>query len=380
MKQHQVSDAEKQKRLKEAEEELKKQSAAASEESKRAQEKLKDTKRAFEDFSTSKGNDEMNLKDVFKNINFKEYTSEASKIINEAKTGASKRVSSILELRKQLFKQEKKEEVAKEVEKEMHKDEIKDAKAQKSDSKVDDNTDKASSTATQTSEGKSDPEAQTSEEKSEAKVKKDGTIKRIKMKFSGTAETINTKAPFIYKTGVWVKDLWQETFPSDDGKVKGRIQKRKELEQMQESIPDWKRTAVTIVDEEETSAKEDGYLKRLLKKAGSKVSDSSIGKKVLESEEYKEFKKKYREVKQEASEFKEDFKDEVETTQNPLVGSARTIGDYVFKETDMSMAIAKMNAVDPEFDVLDLTYEIEEIFTDMFNSYLEGDLEYLQKF
>ena len=394
MKQHQVSEAEKEKRQQEAEEELKKQSEAASQESERAQQKLKDTKKAFDTFSTSQGTDEMNIKDVFKNINLKEYTSEASKILNEATSGASKRVSSILEMRKKLFKQEKKEEVQKVVEEEIDKTQAEAQKVDSKEEKVAPEVDQAKDKATAEAEGaeeRSEPEAQTSAEE-KPKVKKDGAVKKLKSTLSSTAETINTKAPFLYKTGVWMKDLWKETFPSDDGKVKGRIQKRREMaqmqqkyseeeiEQMQESIPDWKRTAVTVMDEEATSTKEDGYLKRLFKKAGSKVSDTSIGKKVLESEEYKEFKKKYREVKLEASEFKEDFKDEVETTQNPVVGSARTVGDYVFRETDLSMAIGKMTAVDPEFDVLDLTYEVEEIFVDMFNSYLEGDLEYLEKF
>jgi len=101
--------------------------------------------------------------------------------------------------------------------------------------------------------------------------------------------------------------------------------------------------------------------------------------KIIESEEYKDFKKKYREIKIEAKDLKEDFKDEVETTQNPVVGTVRTVGDYLFQETTLCQAITKMKEFDPEFDIMDLHYEIEEVFIDLFDNFLKGDLEYLQK-
>ena len=121
-------------------------------------------------------------------------------------------------------------------------------------------------------------------------------------------------------------------------------------------------------------------MKRLYRKAGSKISETSIAKKVLDSEEYKNLKKSYRQVKEEASGFKEDLKEEVETAQNPVVGSARSLGGYVFKESPLSQATAKMKEYDHEFDIHDLHPEIEEIFTDLYDSFLEGDLEYIEKF
>lgn len=153
-----------------------------------------------------------------------------------------------------------------------------------------------------------------------------------------------------------------------------------EIAEMQEEIPEWKRTAVQVVDESQQEDQKAGYLKKLFKKVGSKVSDSTVGKKVFESEEYKELMKKYKEVKVEAAEFKEDFKDEVETTQNPIVGGVRGIGDKFLGESPQSQAVAKMRMYDPEFDILELNYEVEEIFEDMFNNFLEGNLEYLEKF
>lgn len=376
MKQHKVSETEKEKRIREANEELDQVSQKAKKETEQAQQKLKDTKKAFEDFSKTKGAEEMNLKDVFKNINLKDHLNEASNMFKSATSGATKRASSILELRKQLFKKEKNEEVEKVV-----KEEIK--KTIEHDKEQD----------TKQEEGKDNSAgAKPEEEPQAAKEPKVSSLNKLKTKISSTTETINQKVPFLYKTGVYMKDLWQETFPKDVSNVKTRLEKRKEIAKvqaqyteeeilkMQEDIPEWKRTAVTFVDDEVVEEKQTGVIKKLYKKASATVSESSIGKKVLESEEYKEFKKKYRTVKQEAVELREDFKDEVETTQNPVVGTARTVSDYLFKETDLSKAIGKMKAYDHEFDILDLHYEIEEIFTDFFNGFLEGNLEYLQKF
>ena len=39
-----------------------------------------------------------------------------------------------------------------------------------------------------------------------------------------------------------------------------------------------------------------------------------------------------------------------------------------------------MKAFDPEFELSDLYHETEEIFTEFYNAFLDGDLEYLEKF
>lgn len=374
IKQTQTSEAEEKSRSEEVEKEIEEKSKKEAEDTETAKQKLKETKQNFEDFSGSKQKEDMSVKDVFKNINFKEHLDEASSVFNNIKSGASKRVGSILEKRKQLFSKTKSEEVEKAVKEELNK-----AKEEKPEETTD--------------QIKEKPEAKVDKEEAEADKKpKVSRMVKLKTKISSTTGAINDKAPFVYKTGVYFKDLWQETFPNDDKKVKSRMQKRKEMAQLQkkyseeeidafqEEIPEWKRTAISVVDEEQQTEKEAGVVKRLFKKVSSKVSDSSIGQKVLSSEEYKDFMKNYREIKVEAKEFKEDFKDEVETTQNPVVGGIRGMSDKVLGETTLSQAIRKMRRYDPEFEILDLNYEIEEIFVDMFDNYLEGELEYLEKF
>jgi len=370
MKNTQTSEAEEKYRLREAEKEKEKLSRKAAIEAEKVKQKLKDTKKNFEDFSASKQQEDISMKDVFKNINFKEHLDGASSVFSNIKSGASKRVGSILEKRKQLFSKAKTEEVEKAVKEELDKD-------KKVNEGFKESTDKVSEEKVETEEPK------------EPKI---STMSKIKTRISSTTGAINKKAPFVYKTGVYFKDLWQETFPNDDGKVKSRMQKRKEMAQLQkkysekeidafqEEIPEWKRTAVTIVDESKLEDRKSGTIKKLLKKVGSKVSDTSIGQKVLKSEEYKEFMKNYRKIKVEAAEFKEDFKDEVETTQNPVVGGIRGLGDKILGESALSQAIGKMRLYDPEFEILDLNFEVEEIFVDMFNKFLEGELEYLEKF
>lgn len=382
MSQTKTTAEEEQQRMKEAERDQQEMERKAETESKRAKEKLEETKETFKDFSNTKQQEEMSVKDVFKNINFKEHLDEASNMFSSIKSGASKKVGGILEKRKQLFAKAKseavEEKVKEELDKSAQKDSAKEEKTDEASEKADEATDKATE--------------ETPEKEEAAKEPKESVVSKLKTRVGSTTEKINEKAPFLYKTGVFMKDLWQETFPNDDGKVKSRMRKRKEIAQiqkkyseeeieaMQEEIPDWKRTAVTMVDESQQEEQKSGYIKKLFKKVGSKVSDSSVGKKVFQSEEYKELMKKYKDIKVETEEFKEDFKDEVETTQNPVVGGIRGISDKFLSETPQSQAVAKMRMFDPEFDILELNYEVEEIFEDMFNSFLEGDLEYLQKF
>lgn len=389
MKQHQdnITSEEKQKRAEAAKEEIEEQSRKAQEESKQAEQKLKDTKKAFEDFSAGKGEEELKL-------NFKAYKDEAFSMFKEVGQGATKRVSSILEMRKALFKKEKKEEVEKAINEEKQKvaqaakDQTTEATDQTKEAKsgVEEGKDKTTE-AEQTSE-----EQKAEEAEKEPEEDKPGKFAILRSKVTATRDRVGEKFPFVQKTGTFIKDIWQETFPSDDKNVKKRIEKRREiakmqkqyteeeLDEMQEQIPEWKRTAVTTVDEDKVQGENSGLFKKFYKKVGTKISDTSIAKKIVESEEYKEFKKKYRDVKTEASTFKEDLKDEVESSHNPVVGSARSMGDYIFRDTSMGQAIGKMKEYDPEFDVMDLHYEVEEIFTDLFDNYLEGDLEYLEKF
>lgn len=108
-----ISDEEAAQRRRDAEREMQELSKKAQAESTQAKQKLHDTQQTFSEFTEKKTQDEMNIKDLFKNINLKDHINEASNMFKGVQQGAKKRVGGILEIRKQLFNKEKKEEIEK---------------------------------------------------------------------------------------------------------------------------------------------------------------------------------------------------------------------------------------------------------------------------
>lgn len=77
---------------------------------------------------------------------------------------------------------------------------------------------------------------------------------------------------------------------------------------------------------------------------------------------------------------KEKLWDDIETTENRAVSMTRDVGNLIFSESTTAQATWLMKAYDPDFDLMDLYNESTEIFVDMYNAYLWGDLPYLEKF
>ena len=48
-------------------------------------------------------------------------------------------------------------------------------------------------------------------------------------------------------------------------------------------------------------------------------------------------------------------------------------------ESSCARAVKDMQTYDPEFDLLELTYEVQEIFNEFFCNYLAGNVEDLEK-
>ena len=48
-------------------------------------------------------------------------------------------------------------------------------------------------------------------------------------------------------------------------------------------------------------------------------------------------------------------------------------------ESSVAKAVKEMKKYDPEFDLLELAFEAEEVFKEFFCNFLEGNLEYLEK-
>lgn len=48
-------------------------------------------------------------------------------------------------------------------------------------------------------------------------------------------------------------------------------------------------------------------------------------------------------------------------------------------ESNCARAIKEMKKYDPDFDIIELHHEFQEIFKEFFCNFLEGNLDYLQK-
>lgn len=120
-------------------------------------------------------------------------------------------------------------------------------------------------------------------------------------------------------------DLWDETFPNnakeaqkkiDARKAKARVAKEheakikdmteEELAELEESIPEWKRSAIVVTEKEEV--KKRGFLGRMKDSVKDKVTSSDRWKDIEQSEEYEKIQK----LRKEVQEFKGDVKEQAE--------------------------------------------------------------------
>lgn len=94
-----------------------------------------------------------------------------------------------------------------------------------------------------------------------------------------------------------------ETFPSDKDRVSKRRKTRQklaklekeytpeEVAKMQEEIPEWKRTAVQTLTEEEIEQRELGAFSKLYRKGKNRISSTQFVQSISQTEEYKEYRK-----------------------------------------------------------------------------------------
>ena len=116
-------------------------------------------------------------------------------------------------------------------------------------------------------------------------------------------------------------------------------------------------------------------LKRFSQGVKSKIGKTTAAQTFMESDQYKNIQVK----RSEFQEFKSNLKEELDNTQNPVLRSTRELTDVVFRESNCAHAIKEMKKFDPDFDVLELAFEAEEVFKEFFCNFLEGNLDYLTK-
>lgn len=147
-----------------------------------------------------------------------------------------------------------------------------------------------------------------------------------------------------------------------------------EIEEMEKSIPEWKRNALATTDAEIVEEKLSMY-QRMKQKARSKFDQTEFADQYYQSEEYQ----KLQETRQHYSEFRETLKDEVEMSQDPKVQAAAQAVDYAYIESSCAKAIKSMELYDPDFDLHELEKEAGEIFREFYCNFLAGNLEFLGK-
>lgn len=149
-----------------------------------------------------------------------------------------------------------------------------------------------------------------------------------------------------------------------------------ELEEYEKSIPEWKRGALTITDDpnDQPGPDEEGVFRKLKNKVKDKVVSTKFVQDIKESE-----KERIDFVRKEYSEFRSELKEQIETSQSPVVQGGVMVAEKLKADTAWAKAVQEMLRYDPEFNIEDLTFEAKEIFMEYYCNYLSGNVEYLKK-
>jgi hypothetical protein len=73
------------------------------------------------------------------------------------------------------------------------------------------------------------------------------------------------------------------------------------------------------------------------------------------------------------------LKEQIDNTQNPLIRGAAGAKDAIFAESACARAVKEMQKTDPNFEIEDLAFEVEEIFKEFYCNVLSGNVEYIEK-
>ena len=321
----------------------------------------------------------MTLQDLFKEYYSKAKSVDAKDYVNSAKTSLNS-FSSLLEKRRQ--KAQKKDEPSTS---QKPAEEVKQEDAAKQEFSQTATPQEGEAPKEQAKEQQAEGATAEEEAKKEEKVR---WAKKVKQSFESKTQVIGEKYPKAASAVNYLKVVWSEAFPNEQGNALSKMEKRKEqarlqkeyeenkeyIDNIQEQIPDWKKGAVVVSDKQAEEEKA-GLLKKLGQGVKSKISSTEAGKQFMESEQYK----KIEQLRSEMKEFKTNLKEEIDNTQNPVIRTTRDVTDMVLTESNHARAVKEMLAYDPEFDLGLLQFEMEEIFKEFYCNFLEGNLPYLEK-
>jgi hypothetical protein len=152
-----------------------------------------------------------------------------------------------------------------------------------------------------------------------SRAQTDTVFDKYEAKKEAFEENLETKNPKLFGYYSKLKDVWAETFPDPDKKMAERMKARKkaakqqreleekqekmtpeEIEEMEKSIPEWKRNALVMTGEEVKEEK-----KGVFSKIKGKLSSTEAAKNFQQSEEYEKLKEARSDFRDTMDKFKE---------------------------------------------------------------------------
>ena len=148
-------------------------------------------------------------------------------------------------------------------------------------------------------------------------------------------ERLKSASPTVSKCLEFGIYAWNLTFPKERyhdkfEKVKQRAREAKKAEtiilteedmlKMQDEIPEWKRTALILKEEQ---AARESLKAKVANRFKNKFNETKFAHDIYKSDSFKEFQT----FKKEMHQFKEDLKDHIENSPNPVVQTS--LGIYV---------------------------------------------------
>jgi len=219
---------------------------------------------------------------------------------------------------------------------------------------------------------------ETAEEKEEGKKEK---TEEKKAKAEGTSEVSSFQK--IYKGFL---NVWKQTFPGEENMdllfekrrqeaqlLKSKIKEptEEEIEQMEAAIPEWKRGAVVLVQDDSSQN---------IKTSIFDLAKVNLTRHVKNLKIYKDAQKSFE--NSEMSLLMEDLKtsynnvrDNIKESQNPFLVVTRDLTDRVSFKSSSAQATSIMRKFDPNFDLILFEKEVNGIFSQLMTAFINDNLE-----
>jgi len=235
-----------------------------------------------------------------------------------------------------------------------------------------------------TTEGKTshvESESETKEEKSEETSEKEKKSENKKSQSNSSSE-LGSFTKF-YKGFI---NVWKQTFPGEENMdllfekrrqealiLKSKIKEatEEEIEQMEAAIPEWKRGAVVLVQDDSSQK---------IKTSIIDLAKMNLTKHIKNLKIYKEAQISYQ--NSEISLLMEDMKtsysnvrDNLQESQNPLLVVSRDLADRVSFKSSSAQATTIMRKYDPNFELILFEKEVNGIFVQLMTAFIKDDLE-----